>query len=142
MMKKKSYHELSKLESFEDRYNYLKLDGFVGFDTFGHDRYMNQMFYKSKEWKAIRNYVMFRDKCCDLGIQNKPIYGKVYIHHINPITKNDILHSADNLLDPDNLICVSFETHNAIHYGSFESIPNNEIKERKPNDTCPWKNGG
>lgn len=142
MKTKKSYHELSKLESFEDRYNYLKLDGAVGFDTFGHDRYMNQMFYKSKEWKDVRNYVMFRDNCCDLGIQNKPIYGRVYIHHINPITKNDIKNSAENLLNPDNLICVSFETHNAIHYGSFESIPQNEIIERKPNDTCPWKNGG
>lgn len=133
-----SYEELIGLQTFEERYNYLKLDGQVGFDTFGYDRYMNQDFYRSAEWKAVRNYVIARDNGCDLACSDRPIFGRIYVHHITPISQNDIIYSTEKLLDPNNLVCVSQETHNAIHYGSFENIPKNTIIERKPNDTCPW----
>lgn len=136
---RKSYDELSTIPSFEERYEYLKLSGQVGFDTFGHDRYMNQMFYRSVEWQQVRNFVIARDNACDLGCPDRPIYGRVYVHHINPISKEDIEQgNYEMLLDPNNLICVSQETHNAIHYGSFDLIRHEEI-ERRPNDTCPWK---
>lgn len=135
----KSYEELLELDSFEERFRYLKLNGSVGVDTFGYDRYMNQMFYKSAEWKRVRAYVISRDMGCDLGVSDRPINGKIYIHHINPIDRNDIVYSTEKLLDPNNLICVSFETHNAIHYGDESILKSNTIIERKPNDMCPWK---
>lgn len=134
------YSELRQLTTFEDRYNYLKLNGQVGFDTFGFDRYMNQMFYRSREWKLLRNKIIARDNACDLGIDDYSITGKIYIHHMNPITPEDIEHSTDNILNPEFLICCSFETHNAIHYGTFDSIdlPKDPIV-RRPFDTCPWR---
>lgn len=138
-MNTKSYKELSLLNSFEDRFNYLKLVGKVGVDTFGFDRYMNQQFYRSREWKNVRDYVIVRDNGCDLGISGKEITGKIYIHHINPISPDDIEHSSDNLLDPNNLICVSQETHNAIHYGDNSILEKNKVVQRVPGDTCPWK---
>ena len=139
MMKKiKTYSELQRLNSFEDRFRYLKLNGSVGSDTFGFDRYMNQQFYKSKEWKQIRDYVITRDNGCDLGVAGKEISGKIYIHHMNPLTPKDIEESTENLLNPEYLICVSHSTHNAIHYGDESILNNNILVERKPKDTTLW----
>lgn len=138
-MKSRSYSELIQLPTFEERYNYLKLNGSVGDDTFGFDRYINQRFYRSAEWKKIRDYVIIRDNGCDLGIRDREIAGKIYIHHMNPLSKEDIELSTDNLLNPEYLICVSHETHNAIHYGINLKPNSNTIIERKPNDTCLWK---
>lgn len=137
-MKIRTYSELRSLDSFEDRYNYLKLNGEVGKDTFGFDRYMNQMFYKSKEWKDIRNQIILRDNGCDLGVLGHEIFDRVYIHHINPITANDIAHVSEYLLNPEYLISTSFNTHNAIHYGTEQSGPIKYV-ERRPNDTSLWK---
>lgn len=138
----KRYSELSQLSSFEDRFRYLKLDGQVGVDTFGFDRYMNQQFYKSKEWKDIRDKVIVRDNGCDLGSPDNPIKGKIYIHHMNPLSPDDIENSTENLLNPEYLICVSHATHNALHYGDDSILERNKIVERGPNDTCPWKKKG
>lgn len=135
----KKYSELKQLRTFEERFDYLKLNGQVGKDTFGFDRYLNQQFYKSKEWKQVRDYVIVRDNACDLGIPDNEIKGKIYIHHINPITVDDVTNSTSNLLDPNNLICVSYETHNAIHYGDSSYLERYQINERTMNDTCPWK---
>lgn len=134
----KTYSELIKRETFIDRYEYLKIGGRVGEDTFGFDRYLNQIFYKSKEWLKIRDYVITRDNGCDLGISGYEIYGKIFIHHINPLTKNDIIRRSDWILDPEFLISTSKVTHDAIHYGSVDLLITSPI-ERKPNDTCPWK---
>lgn len=135
----KNYGVLNSLQTFEERFNYLKLYGTVGFDTFGFDRYLNQNFYRSKEWKQIRSYVIVRDNGCDLGCPDRPIMGTIYIHHINPITPEDFEMGSDKLLDPDNLICVSFETHNALHYGDDSVVHKYDFAERSPNDTCPWR---
>lgn len=135
----KSYHELLSLTTFEERFKYLKLHGGVGSDTFGYDRYLNQEFYKSAEWNNIRSYVITRDNGCDLGIPDRQIEGKIFVHHINPLTPEDIIDSSSKLLDPNNLICVSFETHQAIHYGDLSILDRNTVVERTPNDTCPWK---
>lgn len=137
--KRKSYNELSHLSTFEDRYNYCQLKGNVGYETFGYDRYLNQKFYKSPEWKKVRDEVIIRDNGCDLGIEGNPIIGKIYIHHINPLTLDDVSKNSKAMLDPNNLICVSHATHNAIHYGDDTIIKDKNITERKPNDTCPWK---
>ena len=140
MMKKtKRYSELQKLNTFEERFEYTKLDGQVGLDTFGFDRYMNQQFYRSKEWRDIRDKVIIRDNVCDLGMPGHEIRGRVYIHHLNPLTPEDIEESTDLLFDLDNLICVSQETHNAIHYGDDSILDKYKIIERTPKDTCPWK---
>lgn len=139
MKNNKRYSELVQLQTFDERYDYLKLNGEVGIDTFGPNRIFNQKFYRSKEWKRVRDEVIIRDGACDLGIPGKEITGKIYIHHMNPITMDDISDSSDLLLNPDNLICVSEDTHNAIHYGDKSLIHKNDIVERKPNDTCPWK---
>lgn len=141
-MKKKTYSELITLHTFEERYRYLKLEGNVGTDTFGFDRYLNQQFYKSQEWRNIRSLIIVRDNGCDLGIPGREIHGPIYIHHMNPISPDSIKQSSDDLLNPDNLICVSLETHNAIHYGDDSILRRNSIIERTPNDTCPWKIGG
>lgn len=132
------YSELSKLETFIDRFEYLKLTGRVGEETFGYDRWLNQYFYTTPEWKAIRREVIIRDCNCDLGIIDRPIYGRTIIHHMNPITEEDILEHSDQILIPEFLICVCDVTHNAIHYGSFESLMKDPVV-RRPNDTCPWK---
>ena len=135
----RTYSELIKLPTFEERYQYLKLGGIVGQDTFGFDRYLNQIFYKSDEWLSIRDKVIARDNGCDLGIPNREIYGKILIHHMNPITKDDILNRSDFLLNPEYLICTIKNTHDAIHYGNEKSLMKDPI-QRSRNDTCPWKN--
>lgn len=133
------YTELSKLTTFKDRFDYLCLDGKVGKDTFGFDRVFNQQFYRSPEWKHIRNVVIARDLGCDLGVPGYDILGnRVIIHHMNPITLDDLDRHSDQLLNPEYLITTTHRTHNALHYGP-DSISDLEIVERRPNDTCPWK---
>lgn len=134
----KTYSELITIPTFEERYKYLQLNGNVGEETYGFDRYINQNFYKSKEWKQVRDYVILRDNACDLGLEGYEIYGRVYIHHMNPILAKDIIHQSDFLLNPEYLICTTHATHNAIHYGDEKLLITAPI-ERKPNDTCPWK---
>ena len=138
LMNIRTYSDLSKLTTFEDRYNYLRLNGFVGQETFGFDRYLNQVFYKSAKWRSVRDFVIVRDNGCDLGIEDREIYGKIIIHHMNPITIQDIEQESDFLLDPEFLISTVHETHNAIHYGDENLLIRMPI-ERKPNDTCPWR---
>lgn len=137
-MSTRSFSELSKLETFEERYQYLRLDGVVGEDTFGFDRYLNQTFYRSQRWKRVRDQVIVRDNGCDLGIEGHEIYGKVLIHHMNPITILDIENESDFLLNPEYLICVAHNTHNAIHYGDEGLLMKGPI-ERTKNDMCPWR---
>lgn len=133
-----TYSKLIELPTFTERFDYLSLKGVVGESTFGGSRYLNQLFYNSKEWKEVRDIVIMRDEGCDLGCLDRPITGTIYIHHINPIRKEDILARSWKVLDPENLICVSFNTHQAIHYGD-RSILIPDLVERYPNDTCPWK---
>ena len=134
----KTYSELIALPTFEERYEYLRLNGRVGEDTFGFDRYLNQNFSRSAEWRRIRDRVIVRDNGCDLAIDDRIIYGKILIHHMNPITDKDLFNLSDILLDPEYLICVSHNTHNAIHYGDGERLVKDPIVRTK-NDTCPWK---
>lgn len=135
----RSYSELSKLKTFKERYEYLRLeDGHVGKDTFGYDRYLNQQFYKTSEWKRLRDQLIFRDNGCDLGIEGHEIHGRIIVHHLNPITKNDILNFNECLMNPENLICTTHNTHNAIHYGDSSLLITDPI-ERSKNDMCPWK---
>ena len=132
----KTFKELSKLISFDERYNYLKLKGVVGESTFGYDRYLNQILYNSKRWKRSRDEVIIRDNGCDLGVDGHRIYGRIIIHHMNPISIEDIRCRTDYLLNPEYLICTCLRTHNAIHYGNLSP---NIITERSRGDTCPWK---
>lgn len=134
----KTYSELIAIPTFEERFKYLQLNGAVGKETFGFDRYINQNFYRSQEWKRIRDHVILRDNGCDLGLEGYEIYGRIYIHHMNPILLKDIIHQSDFLLNPEYLICTTHTTHNAIHYGDENLLITAPI-ERKPNDTCPWK---
>ena len=134
----RTYTELITLPTFEERYEYLKLTGAVGRETFGVERYLNQKFYRSKEWKDIRNYVITRDLGCDLGLPGYPIYDKVIIHHMNPISVSDLAGLYEEVLDPNFLITTCHQTHNAIHYGDADQVKYDPI-ERKPGDTCPWK---
>lgn len=134
----KRYSELSLLPTFEERFEYLKISGVVGTETFGFDRVFNQRFYKSREWMTVRNHVIARDLGCDLGIEGREIYGRILIHHMNPISLKDISEATEYLLNPEFLICVSHDTHNAIHYGDI-GLVRKDLVERKPNDTCPWK---
>ena len=134
----KTYSELILLPTFEERFEYLRLNGAVGKDTFGYDRYLNQVFYTSYEWKKIRDQIIIRDNGCDLGIPGREIGRRIYIHHINPLRKDDIVSHSEYLRNPEFLICASFETHNAIHYGDINLLPRDPV-ERKPNDTCPWR---
>lgn len=135
----KTYSELITLPTFEERYRYLKLGGEVGKETFGFDRWLNQVFYSSKEWKTFRRDIIVRDMGCDLGIEDRPIGGLIFIHHIEPIKLDDILHRRlEVLMNPENVICCSFDTHQAIHYGD-ESLLVTLPVERTPNDTCPWR---
>ena len=134
----KSYSELIRIPSFEERFQYLRINGIVGEETFGCDRYLNQIFYKSEEWKRIRRRVIIRDNGCDLAWEEYEIKGIIIIHHINPITKEDILDRSSKLFDLENIICTSINTHKAIHYGNEEMLPK-KIVERTMNDTCPWK---
>lgn len=137
----RTYTELISLPTFEDRFEYLQLNGSVGVDTFGYDRYLNQVFYHSKEWRKIRDMIIIRDNACDLAVPGHDIFGRCYIHHLNPIAKDDVVSRSSVLLNPENLVCVSYDTHQAIHYGD-ETILSNGPIIRKPNDTCPWRIGG
>lgn len=134
----RTYKELIEFKTFKERFDYLKLNGMVGNDTFGFDRWLNQRFYKSAEWKHIRNFVILRDNGCDLGLAGNDISGKILIHHMNPISIDDIENRSDFLLNPDYLICVSHNTHNAIHYGDSDLLLKVPLQRTK-NDTCPWK---
>lgn len=136
----KSYTELVELDTFEERFEYLKLNGIVGEDTYGYQRWINQRFYHSKDWLEFRDYIITRDMGCDLGVNGYDINGEaIIIHHLNPITKEDILERRFCVLDPNNAICTRLSTHNALHYGNYELLRINEFVERTPNDTCPWK---
>lgn len=134
----RTYTELSKIDGFKDRFQYLRLNGSVGLDTFGFDRYVNQNFYRSSEWRSIRDRVIIRDNACDLGVEGYEIYGRIYIHHMNPILLEDIENRTAFLLNPEYLIATTHDTHNAIHYGD-ESLLSVAPTERFENDTCPWK---
>ena len=134
----RTYSELCQLSTFEERFDYLRLNGSVGKDTFGFDRYLNQQFYRSREWKRIRDQVILRDNGCDLGVEGYEIRGRILIHHINPISVEDIQTMSDLLMNPEYLICASHRTHNAIHYGDESLIITAPI-ERTQNDTCPWR---
>ena len=127
------------LPTFQERFNYLKLNGLVGEDTFGYNRYLNQYFYTSREWKRLRDAIIVRDNGCDLGIEGCEIGSGILIHHIEPITMDDIKNRSDKLLDPNNLICVSKKTHNAIHFGDESILIEDVTIERFPNDTSPWR---
>lgn len=135
----RTYSELITLPTFEERYRYLRLDGQVGAETFGFDRYLNQKFYRTdKEWLAVRDDVIIRDNGCDLGIPDREIYSRIIVHHMNPITKEDILRRTKYLLDPEYLICTIKRTHDAIHYGDETLLLQGPI-ERTKFDTCPWR---
>ena len=140
-MSTKSYSELIQLQTFEERYEYLRLDGKVGAETFGFDRYLNQKFYqKDQDWLDVRDYVIIRDNGCDLGAPDRPIPEDVpiLVHHINPITKEDILNRDPKLFDPEILVSTIKITHDAIHYGNEDLLYKDPI-ERRQNDTCPWR---
>lgn len=134
----KTYSELSELSTFKERFEYLKLNGQVCKETFGFDRYLNQRFYKSKEWKRIRDKIIIRDNGCDLGIEGHEINGRIIIHHMNPIMLKDITAFSDFLMNPEYLITTIHQTHNAIHYGDDSLLTIAPI-ERNRNDTCPWR---
>lgn len=138
MMSIRTYSELIKFSTFQERFNYLVLHGVVGSATFSGLRYWNQRFYASEEWKRVRREVIVRDEGCDLGIKDRPINTRIYIHHLNPLTPDDLKFMRPCVFDFDNLISVSYDTHQAIHYGSEESLPR-EFVERKPFDQCPWR---
>ena len=135
----RTYSELSKLSTFEERYEYLKMSGVVGEETFGFDRYLNQRFYQNDlEWKRVRRHVIMRDLGCDLGVEGMEIHGNVLVHHMNPITIQDLINRTEFLLNPEYLICTSRTTHNAIHYGTEKLLMSGPV-ERTKNDTCPWR---
>ena len=137
--KTKSYHEAMQFASFDDRFAYLKLSGKVGIPTFGNERHLNQSFYRSQRWKHIRDEVIIRDDACDLAVPGLQLPRRLLVHHITPITIDDILDDDPLVTDLDNLICVSYDTHQAIHYGDPKLLPNHILVERKPNDMSPWK---
>ena len=134
----RTYRECMQLPTFQERYRYLQIGGRVGKETFGFDRYLNQMLYRTPEWKRFRREMILRDNGCDLGCEGYEIYGNVLVHHINPITVEDVINRNPCIFDPNNVICTSLNTHNAIHYGD-ETLLITEPVVRKPNDTCPWK---
>lgn len=136
----RTYSELITLETFEERFLYLKLDGSIGEDTFGFDRYLNQLFYRSPEWKQVRNFVITRDMGYDLAIPDHEIINQqILIHHMNPLTKEDIINKSDYLLNPEYLICTTKKTHNAIHYGDERILDQIVPIVRTKNDQCPWR---
>ena len=134
----KTYSELITIPTFEERFEYLQLKGSVGKDTFGYDRHLNQVLYRSPEWKRLRNQIIIRDCGCDLACEGYDIHSKVLIHHLNPITVEDVIARSRKVFDPDNLVCVSHNTHNAIHYGDVGLLVTGPIIRTK-NDTCPWR---
>lgn len=133
----KTYSELQRFDTFEERFRYLKLNGAVGAATFGFDRWMNQQFYRTPMWKAARHRVISRDNGCDLGIEGREIHDRIYVHHMNPMTPDDIKHSNVDILDPEFLICVTHLTHNAIHYGDENLLVKQHV-DRRPGDTSLW----
>ncbi len=135
----KCYSELIKIDNYLERYQYLKLGGKTADVTFGNERYLNQVLYKSPEWKSFRQNIIIRDHGMDMGLDGFPISGIILIHHINPITAKDILNRAFCIFDPENVISVAFKTHNAIHYGDEGLMDVDVLVERTPNDTCPWR---
>lgn len=133
------YSELKRLETFKERFDYLKLNGKVGRETFGFDRWLNQLLYhRRNEWKEVRREVIIRDNGCDLGIEGEDIKDRIYVHHMNPITIQNVLDDDPDMFNPEYLICVRHSTHNGIHYGCWDHIPK-PFTERRPGDTCPWK---
>lgn len=138
-MNKKTYSELIQIPSYVERYRYLKIGGKAGEITFGNERYLNQILYKSHEWKAFRRDIIIRDLGCDLGLEGYTIVGVPIVHHINPITVEDVYNRAYCVFDPENVIAVARRTHNAIHYGDEELLLIDELVERRPNDTIPWR---
>jgi hypothetical protein len=134
----RTYSELITIPTFKERFEYLRLDGKVGKETFGFDRYLNQSFYKSPEWRSVRDFVIIRDCGCDLAIEGHEIFGKILVHHMNPIRIEDIVNRSEYLLDPEYLICTIKNTHDAIHYGDSSLLITEPI-ERTKNDTCPWR---
>ena len=136
----RSYEELIRYQTFEDRLNYLLMHSSVGTDTFGFDRYLNQMLYHSTEWLQLRPKIILRDMGCDLGMDGYEILGQVLIHHINPITVEDIVNHNPIVFDPNNLITTTHATHQIIHYGILDDVRNITLVERQKNDTCPWRN--
>lgn len=134
----RTYSEMILLPTFIERFRYLQIGGKVGAETFGYDRYLNQTLYRTAEWKRFRREVIIRDNGCDLGCDDREIYGKILVHHINPITADDIINRHSNVFNLDNVVCVSLDTHNAIHYGDEELLMLGPI-ERTKNDTCPWR---
>ena len=138
-MDKRTYSELIQIPSYIDRYRYLRLEGKAGEITFGNERYLNQLLYKSPEWKSIRRAIILRDQGCDMAMPGYEIQGPILIHHINPITVDDIYNRADKVFDDENLISVCKTTHNAIHYGSEDLLSIDEIVERRPDDTIFWR---
>lgn len=136
-MRRRTYSELLQIRDFEERFQYLKLAGEVGATTFGYDRHLNQKFYRSTEWRNLRNHILVRDEACDLAIPGREIFDRAIIHHMNPMVPNDIVHSTDNMFNPEYLITVTHNTHNAIHYGD-SSLLTKPYKERKSGDTLLW----
>ena len=133
----KKYSELIRITGYEDRYNYLKLVGNVAESTFGFDRHLNQALYTSQKWRKTRDEIILRDNGCDMGLPEWPIGGKIIVHHMNPLTMEDIEDAVDDIFNPEYLICVSHRTHEAIHFGDFSLLPKMPV-DRKPGDTCPW----
>lgn len=131
------YSDLRRLNTFEDRFKYLRLQGSIGRSTFGFDRYLNQAFYRSREWQDARDFVIVRDEGCDLGIEGYEIYSDILVHHMNPMDVDDIVHGDSKILDPEYLITTTHITHNAIHYGDENQIPR-QLVERRPGDTQLW----
>lgn len=138
----RTYSELKKLSTLKERFTYLSLNGTVGNETFGFDRYLNQTFYNSYEWRRLRDKILIRDDGCELGLKEYPIRGKIIIHHMNPLKEKDLIELTDYVLNPDYLICVSHDLHNAIHYGNDKVLSRYNFIERTPYDTCPWKGKG
>ena len=134
----RTYSELISLPTFTERFEYLKLSGKVGYETFGYDRYLNQILYRSTEWKRFRNGIILRDNGCDLACEDREIAGNIIVHHLNPITVDDVLRRNPCVFDPENVISTCLETHNAIHYGDIDLLVTDPVIRTK-NDTCPWR---
>lgn len=134
----RNYRELSRLKTFDERFEYLKLSGLVGESTFGFERYLNQALYNSSKWRRLRNQIIVRDNGCDLGVEGYEIQGIIIVHHMNPVSVDDLKEFSEDIFNPEYLISVSLNTHNAIHYGDRSLIPQAPV-ERRPGDTCPWK---
>lgn len=135
----RTYSELKKLKTFEERFRYLKLNGRIGIETFGFDRYLNQVFYTSPEWRNLRNHILARDNGGDMGLLDYPINGRILVHHMNPICAEDIVDRNADILNPEYLISVGHDTHNAIHYGDESLLRTKVLIERYPGDTDSWE---